>query len=187
MTSDRIVWLDLESTGLKAEQELILEIALLVTEADLTPVDAGYTAVIHCDPWRLRLMTPRVQEMHTQSGLIAESIASTTTLDQAAAGALTYVQQHVGYQAAPCAGSSVRFDRRFLESCIPELEDYLHYRTVDVSSIKELAQRWRPDVYNGLVLQQPVSRHRAMPDILASIAELQRYRAEFFLPAAAVA
>jgi oligoribonuclease len=185
MSSDRLAWADLETTGLEVDRELILEVAFLVTEADLTPVDDGYTAVIHCDRWRLEMMTPQVREMHTRSGLVEESIASTVTLEEAAAGALAYLTSHVPPRAVPCAGSTIRFDRKFLEARAPAIENYLHHRTVDVSTVKELVRRWFPRTY--LRLPQHASQHRAMPDIQASIAELAWYRAEAFTSATTAA
>ena len=176
--SDRLVWLDLETTGLIAVSNLVLEIACLVTEADLTPIDAGYSTVIHVDRWRLQQMPDPIWEMHSRSGLVDESVASTTTLYQAQTGALAYVAQHVPAGVVPCAGSSVRFDRGFLAVHTPILDGYLHYRIVDVSTVKELVRRWFPATYARLPKREPA--HRAMPDVLASIAELKFYRAEAF-------
>lgn len=178
-STDRLVWVDLETTGLDAASELVLEIACLVTEPDLTPVDDGYTAVIHADRWRLNRMQPTVLEMHTRSGLLEESVASTVTLEQAAAGALDYVAQHVFPGVAPCCGSSIRFDRAFLAVHMPALDAHLHYRIVDVSSVKELTRRWLPFTYSQLPAREPA--HRAMPDIRASLVELRFYQRKVFL------
>lgn len=178
-TTDRLVWLDLETTGLKVGADMLLEIACLVTEGDLTPVDAGYTAVIRADRWLLDRMAPDVQEMHTSSGLVDEVLRSTITLEDAYAAALDYVRSHVPAKTVPAAGSSVSFDRKFLAVHMPELDDHLHYRIVDVSSVKELVRRWYPAVYAQLPARDRA--HRAMPDVMASIAELKFYRTSSFV------
>lgn len=177
--ADRLVWVDLETTGRRrADKEKILEVACLVTEADLTPVDDGFTTVIHVDQWRLAQMPRPVWDMHSKSGLIDDVLRSTVTLEAAGGQVLAYVAERVPAGVVPGAGSSVHFDRRFLVEHMPDVEAHLHYRNVDVSSVKELVRRWFPATYARLPAR--VSRHRAMPDVLASIDELAFYRAEAF-------
>ncbi len=181
-TTDRLVWLDLEMTGLDVARHVIVEIAVLVTDAQLQPLDDGVDVVVHQPPSALAEMDDFVVAMHTRSGLLAEIQASTVTLDAAGAAALAYVQSHVGPGIAPLCGNSIGVDRRFLDRQLPELDAYLHYRSIDVSSLKELCRRWYPSVYRNR--PGKIEVHRALGDVRESIAELQFYREHLLVPEA---
>lgn len=174
----RLVWLDLEMTGLDVRRHVIVEIAVLVTDLDLRPVDDGIDLVVHQPASALALMDDVVRGMHTRSGLLGAIEASTLSLADAGAQALAYVQGHVPEpRTVPLCGSSIGVDRRFLDAYLPELEAHLHYRSIDVSTLKELCRRWAPEVYR----RRPPKRetHRALLDVQDSIGELAFYRAEF--------
>ena len=167
-------------TGLDTQRDQIVEIACIVTEADLTELDEGISLVIRPDDEPLAGMDPVVVRMHTESGLLDE-IPQGTTLEDAQAQVLAYVQGHVPEaRKAPLAGSSVYVDRGFLARYMPDLDTHLHYRLVDVSSIKELARRWYPRVYFSS--PEKKGNHRALGDIRESIAELRYYRDAMFVP-----
>lgn len=175
---DRLVWLDLEMTGLDVRRHVIVEIAVLVTDAALTPLDEGIDLVVHQPPEALAAMDDFVRTMHTRSGLLPEIEASTLSLAEAGAQALDYVRMHVDTpRAAPLCGNSIGVDRRFLDAQIPELEEYLHYRSIDVSTLKELCRRWAPAAYRRRPGKQET--HRALLDVRDSIAELAFYRDAF--------
>jgi oligoribonuclease len=173
--SDRLVWLDLEMTGLDVERHVIVEVAVLVTDDDLTPLDDGIDVIVHQPPSALAEMDDFVRKMHTKSALLPAIAASTTSLEEAGAAALDYVRRHVPTAGtAPMCGNSIGVDRRFLDHHLPELDRYLHYRSVDVSSFKEMCRRWYPEVY----AKRPdkTETHRALADVRESIAELEYYR-----------
>ena len=174
---DRLVWIDLEMTGLEIRRHVIVEIAVLVTGADLVALDDGIDLVVHQPPEALAAMDEYVTTMHTRSGLLPEIEASTLTLADAGATALEYVRGHVAEGTAPVCGNSIGVDRRFLDAQLPELDGYLHYRCIDVSTLKELCRRWAPEVYR----KRPAKReaHRALADIHESIVELTYYRDHF--------
>ena len=175
---EHLVWLDLEMTGLDIRRHVIVEIAVIVTDVDLNPLDDGLDLVIHATEEELAGMDDFVTKMHNKSGLINEIRASTVSVDEAHAQALAYVRGHIPTpRTAPLCGNSIGADRRFLDSKMSELEEYLHYRSIDVSSFKELARRWNPGVYK----KRPgkAEQHRALGDILESIAELRFYRDNF--------
>ncbi len=179
--SDRLVWLDLEMTGLDVERHVIVEIACLVTDAALAPLDDGMDLVVHQPPSALEEMGDYVRDMHTRSGLLREIELSSISLDEAGASALEYVRSHVVQaDTAPLCGYSIGTDRRSLARRHPELANYLHYRSVDVSTVKELARRWYPDAYR----RRPAKAegHRALADVRESIAELRYYREAVFRP-----
>ena len=179
--SDRLVWVDLEMTGLDPATEVIIEIAVLVTDAELNPLDEGIDLVIAAPAEKLDAMGPVVRDMHARSGLTLAVKAATTTLAEAEAAALAFVKKHVPAQhTAPLCGSSIATDRSFLAAYMPELDSWLHYRMVDVSSIKELCRRWYPAVYSGMPGKG--GGHRALADILESIEELRYYRRTIFVP-----
>ena len=182
-TEDRLVWLDLEMTGLDVRTHVIVEIAVLVTDASLTPLDDGIDVVVHQPPEALAHMDDFVRSMHTRSGLLPAIEASTVSLAEAGAQALAYVQSHVrSERSAPLCGNSIGVDRRFLDAQLPELDAYLHYRSIDVSTLKELCRRWAPAAYRGRPGKQET--HRALLDVRDSIAELAYYRDAFLaLPA----
>ena len=182
---DRLVWLDLEMTGLDVTRHTIVEIAVLVTDANLVPLDDGIDLVVHQDDAALAEMDDYVQAMHTRSALLPAIRASTLGLDEAGRLALDYVKQHVPAPAtAPLCGNSIGVDRRFLDRYLPELDGYVHYRNVDVSTLKELCRRWYPEVYRRRPSKKET--HRALADVNDSIAELAYYRDAMLLPRPAV-
>lgn len=177
-SDDRLVWIDLEMTGLDVRRHVIVEVAVLVTDATLAPLDEGLDLVVHQPPEALAAMDDEVRAMHARSGLLAEVASSTLTLADAGAAALAYVQGHVpDAHSAPVCGNSIGVDRRFLDAFLPELDAYLHYRSVDVSTLKELCRRWSPEVYRHRPAK--TETHRALSDIRESIAELAFYRERF--------
>jgi oligoribonuclease len=181
-TTDLLVWIDLEMTGLDVERDVIVEIACVVTNSDLAVLDEGVQLVVHQDDGVLARMDDFVRTMHAKSGLLTEIPASPHDLATAEKHVLDYVRGHVPTEgSAPLCGNSIGMDRRFLARYMPDLDNYLHYRSVDVSSFKELCRRWYPAVYR----KRPgkTEQHRALGDILESIAELRYYRAEMMLPA----
>lgn len=179
---DPIVWVDLEMTGLDPERDVVIEIAVLVTDGLLETIVEGPDLVIHATDEELSRMPPVVVEMHRASGLTEVVRASTVTVREAEQAALAFIKQHVPVErTAPLAGNSIGTDRTFLRRYMPELEAYLHYRNVDVSTLKELIGRWYP----GLLDTRPEKQggHRAMADIRESISELRWYREQVFRPA----
>jgi oligoribonuclease len=178
---DELVWIDCEMTGLDLGSDKLIEIAVLVTDADLNILGDGVDMVIHADDAALSSMVDVVTEMHTRSGLIEEVRASTVHLATAEKAVLDYIRQHVKQgKTAPLAGNSIATDRGFIARDMPALDSFLHYRMIDVSSIKELCRRWYPRIYYG----QPAKglTHRALADIHESIRELQYYRRTAFVP-----
>jgi oligoribonuclease len=176
-----LVWLDLEMTGLDVERDTIVEIAALITDTDLKPVDDGVDLIVHQPPEALAAMSDVVREMHTKSGLLPAITAS--QLDVATAGkqVLDYVRRHVPEAGTtPLCGNSIGVDRRFLGRYLPELDAYLHYRSIDVSSFKELARRWYPKAYKGRPAK--AETHRALADVHESINELAYYREAIMKP-----
>ena len=162
-------------TGLDPQKHVIVEIATLITDDELEIVAEGPDLVVHQDEAALAVMDPFVHDMHTKSGLLPLIGASTTTLEEAGALTLAFIKEHVPTaRTVPLCGNSIGTDRRFLAAYLPEIEEYLHYRSVDVSSIKELARRWYPDVLAQRGWK--AGTHRALDDIRESLAELQLYR-----------
>jgi oligoribonuclease len=179
--NDRLVWIDCEMTGLDLGRDALIEIAVLVTDGDLTVLGEGVDLVIHADETALAGMPEVVREMHERSGLTDAVRASTVTLAEAEQLALDYVRRHVpDPRTAPLAGNSIATDRAFLARDMPTLDGYLHYRMVDVSSIKELARRWYPRVFYAK--PEKGLAHRALADIMESIRELEYYRRTLFVP-----
>jgi oligoribonuclease len=179
--ADRLVWVDCEMTGLDLARDALIEIAVVVTDADLTVLDDGIDIVIHAADNILDAMVPVVRDMHASSGLTEQVRASTTTLGEAEQQVLAYVRGFVSEPGtAPLCGNSIATDRGFLARDMPRFDQFLHYRMVDVSSIKELARRWFPRVY----FAQPAKglAHRALADIQESIQELTYYRQVIFVP-----
>ena len=178
----RLVWLDLEMTGLDVTRHVIVEVAVLVTDAELAPLDEGLDVVVHQPPEALAEMDDTVRAMHTKSGLLAAIEASTVSLADAGAEALAYVRRHVPEPGvAPLCGNSIGVDRRFLDRQLPELDAYLHYRSIDVSSLKELSRRWYPAAFKHRPGKREV--HRALEDVRESIRELAYYREAMLKPA----
>ena len=175
---ERLVWVDCEMTGLDLSKDVLVEVAALVTEADLTPVDDGIEVVIRATPEQLAGMDPFVVNMHTESGLLP-LIPGGEDLAIAESRILDYVRQHVPEaRKSPLAGSSVYVDRMYLAKYMPALDAHLHYRLVDVSSVKEIARRWYPRVYFNA--PKKVGGHRALADVHDSIRELRYYRSTIF-------
>ncbi|MDH6145580.1 oligoribonuclease [Kitasatospora sp. GP30] len=179
--NDRLVWIDCEMTGLDLERDALIEVAVLVTDSELNILGEGVDIVIRPPQEALVTMPEVVREMHTASGLLDE-LADGVTLAEAEAKVLDYVRQWAPEAGkTPLAGNSVATDRGFLARDMPALEGHLHYRIVDVSSIKELARRWYPRAYYNS--PQKGGNHRALADIRESIAELRYYREAVFVPA----
>jgi len=172
----RLVWLDLEMTGLDPEKERIIEAAVVVTEPDLTVVAEGPVMVIHQSDELLNAMDKWNTSTHGKSGLTEKVKASTITEEQAEEQLLAFLQQHVPAGKSPLCGNTVGQDRRFLVKYMPRLEAFFHYRNLDVSTLKELSLRWNPLVYRSFAKE---SRHEALADIYESIAELKHYREHF--------
>ncbi|MBC6447968.1 oligoribonuclease [Actinokineospora xionganensis] len=178
--TDRLVWIDCEMTGLDLGKDALIEIAALVTDSELNVLGPGVDLVIHTDDATLDGMPDVVREMHARSGLTEEVRASTLTLAEAERQVLDYVKQWVpDIRTAPLCGNSIATDRGFLARDMPELDNHLHYRMIDVSSIKELCRRWYPRIYYA----QPDKglAHRALADIQESIRELRYYRGTAFV------
>jgi oligoribonuclease len=173
--------MDLEMTGLDPDRHAIVEIATLVTDDDLQVVGEGPDLVVHQPPEVMAAMDPFVRTMHTRSGLLPLISASTVTLADAGAQTLAFIKEHVPEaRTIPLCGNSIGTDRRFLAKYLPEIEDHLHYRSVDVSTVKELTRRWYPDALKDLPDKE--GRHRALDDIKASVEELRYYRGAVFRP-----
>jgi len=178
--NDRLVWIDCEMTGLDIVKDALIEVAALVTDFDLNVLGDGVNIVVKPPSEALEQMDEVVTQMHTASGLLAELDAGTSLAD-AEARVLEYVRGHVpDKRKAPLAGNTVGTDRLFLARDMPELEAHLHYRVVDVSSIKELSRRWHPRAYFNA--PEKSGNHRALADIRESIEELRYYRAAVFVP-----
>jgi oligoribonuclease len=174
-----LAWIDLEMTGLDPSRHTIVEIAALITDDDLAIVGEGPDLVVHPSLEQLAGMDEVVRAMHTRSGLLADMEASTLTLADAGAETLAFLRNHIHQPGTvPLAGNSIGTDRRFLAAQLPDIEDYLHYRSVDVSTIKELCRRWRPEVYRAA--PEKKGGHRALQDIRESVTELAYYRAAIF-------
>jgi oligoribonuclease len=173
--------MDLEMTGLEPHRHVIVEIATIITDDDLNVIAEGPDLVIHATPEQLTEMGDFVTEMHTKSGLLPAITASSVSVREAELATLAFMKAHIpDARSLPLCGNSIGTDRRFLEEYMPELENFFHYRNVDVSTIKELARRWYPDVLDA----QPdkATTHRALDDIKESIAELVHYRSTLFPP-----
>ncbi len=179
--SDRLVWIDCEMTGLDLGDDLLIEVAALVTDSDLNVLGEGVDVVIGATAEQLERMPDVVREMHASSGLTEEVLASAVTLQEAEELVLAHIREHVPEaKKAPLCGNSIGTDRGFLTRDMPALDAHLHYRMVDVSSIKELARRWYPRVYFNA--PKKGGGHRALADILESVQELRYYRDALFVP-----
>lgn len=172
----RLVWIDMEMTGLDPEKERIIELAAVVTEPDLTLVAEGPALVIHQSDALLAAMDKWNQSTHGRSGLINKVKASTLTESEAEEQMLEFLSRYVPAGKSPMCGNTIGQDRRFMVKYMPRLEAFFHYRNLDVSTLKELALRWKPQVYRSFAKE---SRHEAMADIYESIAELKHYREHF--------
>jgi oligoribonuclease len=180
--TEPLVWIDCEMTGLDPLTDVLVEIAVVVTDSDLTLLDPGIDILIATDPAKLAGMQDVVRDMHTQSGLLTALESATTSLADAEQQALHYIRRFVPERRkAPLCGNSIATDRSFLVRYMPALDEHLHYRMVDVSSIKELTRRWYPRVYFNAPAKS--GGHRALADIVDSINELRYYRETVFVPA----
>jgi oligoribonuclease len=176
-----LVWIDLEMTGLDPDTDAIVEIATVVTDGGLEVIERGPDLVVSAPEAALTAMPEVVRRMHTASGLLDEIAATDRTVEAAEQATLAFVRTHVPAPSnAPLAGNSVHADRMFLRRHMPSLEAYLHYRNVDVSTVKELARRWHPALLEAAPDKQ--DRHRALDDILESITELRHYRDAWLTP-----
>ncbi len=172
-----LVWIDLEMTGLNTATDYILEIATIVTDADLNVLGMGPVLAVHQTDDVLAGMDEWNQRTHKSSGLVERVRSSKLTHADVERESLAFIQQYVGRHKSPLCGNSICQDRRFLARLMPQLEDWLHYRNLDVSTIKELARRWKPGMCDGF---EKKNTHKALDDILESIAELKFYREHFF-------
>ena len=179
---DRLVWIDLEMTGLDPERHVIVEVAAVITDGNLNILGEGIDLVVHATEDELAQMDPFVTQMHAKSGLDKEIRESTTSIGEAEEAVLALINEHCDPEhPAPLAGNSIATDRAFIRAHMPRLDRALHYRMIDVSTIKELTRRWYPKAYQN----QPAKgmAHRALADIVESIQELDYYRRAVFTPA----
>jgi len=175
-SDDNLVWIDCEMTGLDPEKERLLEIAVVVTGPHLTPRIEGPVCVIHQSDELLDKMDAWNKGTHGRSGLIDKVKASATSEQDAEEAILTFIKKYVSKNTSPLCGNTISQDRRFLVKFMPKLEAYLHYRNLDVSTLKELSKRWKPEVFNNFKKQQ---KHTALADVHESIEELAHYREHF--------
>jgi len=179
-----LAWIDLEMTGLDPQRDVILEIAALVTNDELSEIIAGPDLVIHQPPEALDQMSDEVRKMHSDNGLLEQVKASQVSLQQAGESVEAFLRIHIDEpNTAPLCGNTIGTDRGFLARYLPGIDEFLHYRMIDVSTVKELARRWNPDIYE----QSPkkAEAHRALDDIKESIEELRWYRSAGFIGACA--
>jgi oligoribonuclease len=172
----RLIWIDLEMTGLRPDSDRIIELALVVTDADLQTVAEAPVWAVHQDDATLAAMDSWNQATHSRSGLIDKVKASTLSEQDVETAALAFLREHVQTRISPMCGNSICQDRRFLARWMPTLEDHFHYRNLDVSTLKELARRWRPELMKGVPKE---GKHEALADVYESIAELRYYREHF--------
>ncbi|HTX63610.1 MAG TPA: oligoribonuclease [Acidimicrobiales bacterium] len=174
-----LAWMDLEMTGLDPATDAIVEIATLLTDDDLNIVAEGPDLVLATSPAQLDAMSDVVRDMHTRSGLLAAIEASTLSLEDAGKETMTFLESHISERGTvPLCGNSIGMDRRFLAAQLPGIEQFFHYRSIDVSTVKELARRWLPDALAGAPHKH--GSHRAMHDVKESVAELAYYRRTVF-------
>ncbi|MDA8789947.1 oligoribonuclease [Pseudomonadales bacterium] len=174
---NRLIWIDLEMTGLSPEQDVIIEIATIVTDADLRTIAEGPMLAIHQSDERLAGMDEWNTRQHGGSGLTQRVRESQISMADAEQQTLKFLQKHLEAGHSPMCGNSICQDRRFMARYMPKLEAFFHYRNLDVSTLKELARRWKPEVLNGM---KKKSSHLALDDIKDSIEELRYYRGKFF-------
>ena len=173
---DNLVWMDLEMTGLEPEQDVIIEIATIVTDSDLNVIAEGPVIAVHQPDVLLDAMDEWNTRTHGNSGLTQREKDSTQDARAAELATIAFLKEHVKEGASPLCGNSIHQDRRFLVKYMPELERYFHYRNIDVSTLKELARRWKPEAVSSF---EKKGAHQALDDIRESIAEMQHYRKHF--------
>jgi oligoribonuclease len=173
---NHLIWIDMEMTGLSPERDRILEVAIIVTDANLVTVAEAPVWVVHQDDAVLEAMDSWNQSTHGKSGLIAKVKASQLNEAEVEAQALAFLAQHTAPKTSPMSGNSICQDRRFLARSMPALEDWFHYRNLDVSTLKELVRRWKPELMKGIPKE---GKHEALADVLESIQELAYYREHF--------
>ena len=174
--ANRLIWIDLEMTGLKPDADRIIEVALVITDHALETVAQAPVFVVHQDDAALDAMDSWNKGTHGRSGLIDKVKASTMTEADVELAALAFLREHIPAKASPMCGNTICQDRRFLARFMPALEDWFHYRNLDVSTLKELVRRWKPELMKGIPKE---GKHEALADILESIAELRFYREHF--------
>lgn len=176
---DNLIWIDLEMTGLNPFEDRIIEIATIVTDKNLQEVAVGPVLAIHQEASLLNSMDQWNTEQHAKSGLTERVKKSSINEQEAEKATIEFLQDHVPENSSPMCGNSICQDRRFMARLMPKLENYFHYRNLDVSTLKELARRWQPDVANGF---EKESKHLALDDIRDSIEELKYYREKLLIP-----
>ncbi|MBN4073793.1 MAG: oligoribonuclease [Gammaproteobacteria bacterium] len=174
---DNLIWIDLEMTGLDTDNDRIIEIATIITDSELNSLEEGPVIAIHQPDEVMNSMDGWNTKQHGGSGLTARVKASTETEQSVVEQTIAFLSRYIDKGKSPMCGNSICQDRRFLHRCMPELEEYFHYRNLDVSSIKELVKRWKPEAAAGFTKS---SEHLAMQDIRDSIAELKFYRENVF-------
>ncbi|WP_076415762.1 oligoribonuclease [Shewanella sp. UCD-KL12] len=175
--ANNLIWVDLEMTGLEPNVDRVIEIATIVTDSELNILAEGPVIAIHQTDEQLAVMDDWNQKHHGESGLVERVKASQYSEDDAVAMTIEFISKYVPQGVSPMCGNSIGQDRRFMNKYMPKLEDYFHYRNIDVSTIKELTRRWSPELMDGFTKQ---GTHKALVDIQESIAELQYYRAKVF-------
>lgn len=179
--NDLLCWVDLEMTSLAdARKDSIIELALVLTDGELNVVAEGPDLIIHAEQAVFDALPAEVRAFHEATGIIPEAVASELTEGEAEERVLAFLKEHCAPQSAPLCGNSISTDRHFLKTRMPALDQYLFYRSIDVSSIKELAKRWAPEVFEKARERKGASAHRAKDDIMKSIEELRFYRGAFF-------
>ncbi len=173
---NNLIWLDMEMTGLKPESDVIIEIAIVVTDAQLNTIAEAPVMVIHQPQSTLDGMDSWNKSTHKKSGLIEKVLASTNTIEAVERQMIEFLREHVPAKTSPMCGNSICQDRRFMARGMPLLEQYFHYRNLDVSTLKELAKRWKPAIMSGMTKH---GKHEALADIYESIEELKYYRTHF--------